>query len=73
MKTAGIVIVTIGLLMSLYTGFQYVTREKVVDLGSIEVTKDSDHDDSWPFYLGIGIMVVGGLILTVGRKRHLPD
>jgi len=42
-KTIGIVIMVIGLVMTLYTGFNYVTREKVVDIGDIEITADKDN------------------------------
>ena len=41
MKTAGIIIFIVGLLMTLYTGFTYVTKEKVVDLGEIEIRTES--------------------------------
>ena len=42
-KTIGLAIVVIGLIMTLYTGFTYVTREKIVDIGSVEITADKDH------------------------------
>jgi hypothetical protein len=69
MKTAGIVILLIGLLMTLYSGFTYMTKEKVVDLGPVEVTKDKEHNVEWQPYVGIGVMLVGGSILVFGRKR----
>jgi hypothetical protein len=46
-KTIGIIIMIIGLVMTLYTGFNYVTREKVVDIGKIEITADKDNAVSW--------------------------
>jgi hypothetical protein len=52
MKTAGIIFLIVGLLMTLYTGFTYVTKEKVVDLGSLEVTKDDEHTVNWQPYVG---------------------
>jgi hypothetical protein len=69
MKTAGIIILIIGLLMTLYTGFTYVTKEKVVDLGELEITKDNQHTINWQPYVGIGVMVIGGVILILGRKK----
>ena len=42
MKTAGILLLILGLLMTIYTGFTYVTKEKVVDIGELQITKD-DH------------------------------
>jgi len=34
-RTTGIVLIVIGLLMIAYTGFNYVTTERVVDIGSL--------------------------------------
>ncbi len=70
MKTAGIAILIIGLLMTLYTGFTYITREKVVDLGNLEITKDNHHDINWQPYMGIGVMVFGGTILVMEKRNQ---
>jgi hypothetical protein len=69
MKTAGIIILIVGLLMTLYTGFTYVTKEKVVDLGELEITKDNQHTVHWQPYFGIGMMVIGGVVLILDRKK----
>lgn len=71
MKSAGIVILIVGLLMTLYTGFTYVTKEKVVDLGELEITKDNQHTVNWQPYVGIGVMAIGGAFLLLGRKKSL--
>ena len=68
-KTIGLIIVAIGLLMTLYTGFNYVTKEKVVDIGSVEITADKDHTASWSPFIGIGIMVIGGVVFLYGKKK----
>ncbi|MDQ7818856.1 MAG: LPXTG cell wall anchor domain-containing protein [Melioribacteraceae bacterium] len=68
-KTIGIVILVIGLLMTLYTGFNYVTREKIVDLGSVEITADKEHSASWSPFIGLGIMVIGGVVFVMGKKK----
>jgi uncharacterized membrane protein YidH (DUF202 family) len=69
MKTAGVIIIIVGLLMTLYTGFTYVTKEKVVDLGELEITKDNEHNVRWQPYLGIGMIVIGGVVLILDRKK----
>ena len=69
MKTAGIIILIVGLLMTIYTGFTYITKEKVVDLGELEITKDNHHTVNWQPYAGIGMMVLGGAFLVLGRKK----
>ena len=71
MKQAGIIILVVGLLMTVYTGFTYFTKEKVVDLGAIEITKENEHTVDWQPYVGIGVMVIGGAVLITGRKKLL--
>jgi LPXTG-motif cell wall-anchored protein len=68
-KTLGLIIIVIGLIMTLYTGFNYVTKEKVVDIGAIEITKDKDHTTSWSPFIGIGVMVIGGVVFLYGKKK----
>lgn len=71
MKTIGIIILIVGLVMTLYTGFTYVTKEKVVDLGGLEITQDDQHVVSWQPYVGIGLMVLGGALVMLDRKKLL--
>lgn len=71
MKTVGIVILIVGFVMTLYTGITYMTREKIVDLGELEITVDKPHTVNWQPYVGIGVMAVGGAILILGRKKLL--
>jgi hypothetical protein len=71
MKTAGIIIFTIDLLATLYTGFTNVNQEKVVDLEELEIKKDNQHTVDWQSYIGIGMMVFGGAFLILSRKKSL--
>lgn len=69
LKTIGLIIAAIGLLMTLYTGFNYVTREKVVDIGSVQISRDKEHTASWSPFFGIGVMVIGGVVFLSGKKK----
>jgi hypothetical protein len=71
MKTASIILFTIDMLNALYTGFTNVTEEEVVDLEELEITKDNQHTIDWQPYIGIGMMVIGGAFLILGRKKSL--
>lgn len=73
MKTVGIIILIVGLFMTIYSGFTYVAKEKVVDLGELEITKDNQHTINWQPYVGIGAMVIGGVVLILGRKKSLTN
>ncbi len=68
-KTIGIIIMAVGLLMTLYTGFNYVTREKVVDMGEVHISMDKNHTANWSPFIGIGVIVIGGVVFLAGRKK----
>lgn len=59
----------VGLLMTLYTGFNYVTREKVIDIGDIEISADKERSVGWSPFIGIGIIVIGGVVFLAGKKK----
>ena len=69
MRTFGIILIVIGLVMLIIRGVNYTQEKKVVDLGRLEVNKEETKTVSWPLYAG-GIAVVSGLvILLTGKKR----
>lgn len=68
MKTVGIVLFIAGVLMTLVTGFTYVTKEKVIDIGKVEITADNEHDVQWQPYVGLITMVIGGAMVFLNRK-----
>lgn len=59
----------IGLLITVITGVSYVTKEKVVDIGQLEITKDKNNRMTWSPIAGVIMLVVGGGILLVGLKK----
>jgi len=69
MKKAGIIILVIGLVVTLITGLTFVTREKVVDLGKLEITANKRRSLSWSPIAGIFIMVIGAGAYMVGTKK----
>jgi uncharacterized membrane protein YidH (DUF202 family) len=70
-KTIGIIIIAIGLLMTVYTGFNYVTREKVLDIAGIEITADKNNKVSWDSFVGVGIMIIGGVVFLTGKRNSV--
>jgi hypothetical protein len=53
----------------IYTGFKYVTTDKVVDLGSVKIEKEKDDLVQWPSIVGI-VLVIGGVVIAI-RDRKL--
>ena len=69
MKTVALIILVVGLLMTIYTGFTYVTEEEVLEVGDLEVTNEEEHSTDWSPLVGVGVMLVGGILLMVDEKR----
>jgi hypothetical protein len=67
-KTIGIVLIAIGLLMMLYTGFNFVTTKKVVDLGPLQINEKEKHSVQWPPIVG-ALLLVGGIAVLVTNKK----
>lgn len=69
MRVVALALIIVGALALGYQGFSYVTREKVVDAGPIQVTADRERTVWIPPVIG-GIAVATGLVLLAvgGRK-----
>ena len=64
MKKAGIIILVLGLIVTLCAGFTYFTNEKAANFGEKGITKDSQNPVNWQLYVGIGLMLIGGIVLV---------
>ncbi len=69
MKKAGIILIVVGLLFTIVTGFKFFTKKKIVDIGSLEISASEPHKLNWSPYLGVGIMIVGGIMFLAGNKK----
>lgn len=68
MKLTGIILLIIGIIMMVINGINWTTKEKVVDLGPIEVNKEKEHGVGWPVYAG-GIVAAAGVVLIVAGVK----
>jgi hypothetical protein len=56
-------------LITIFNGVNFVTKEKVVDIGSLEISADKNHSVNWSPYLGVALIVLGGgAYLLAGKK-----
>ncbi len=69
MKATGIVLIIIGLALTIFTAFTFFTKEKVVDIGNVEITSDKPHHLNWSPLVGLGVMAVGGMVLWQSTKK----
>jgi hypothetical protein len=73
MRTANIIIFTVDLLKTLYTGYSNVSQERAMDLEEAKKKRHEQHKLNWQPYAGIGMMVLGGAFLVLGRKKSLTS
>jgi uncharacterized membrane protein len=65
----GIVLVVLGILALAYQGFNYTRQEKVIDIGPIHATTDTQEHVPLPPIVG-GLALVAGLVLLVMGARQ---
>jgi hypothetical protein len=68
MKLAGIILIIFGALALAYQGIRYTTREKVVDLGPLEITASERRSIPLPPIVG-GVALVAGLALVLTDRK----
>jgi len=65
----GIALIVLGIVAFAYKGITYTSREKVVDIGPIHATADTQKTIPLSPLLG-GLALVGGIaLLAVGAKK----
>lgn len=68
MKTLALVLLILGGIMMVFTGFNIVTRKKVVDLGPVEINKTEKTPVYWSPVTG-GILLAAGIIVFVASRK----
>jgi len=69
MKSVAIVLIIIGLGLTIFTAFTFFTKEKVVDLGSVEINRNKPHNLNWSPLIGIAVIGVGGITLWKSNNK----
>ena len=68
----GVLLVLLGVVSLAYQGFTYTTREKILDIGPIVATRETQKTIPLPPVLG-GIALVGGPLLWLFAWDRLSD
>ena len=68
-RTLAFILIVLGVVMLVWTGFTYTKREKVIDAGPLQVSADKKKTVNWPPYAGAALLL-GGIVLLVGAKKE---
>jgi hypothetical protein len=68
-RITGAVLIVLGLIGLMWGGVTYTTRKKVLDIGSIEATREEHHRVPVPPIAG-AIALVGGIVLVAASSRR---
>jgi len=69
MKTTGIILIIIGVALTLVTSFKFFTKEKVIDIGNVEITRDKPNKLSWSPVIGFVFIGIGGIVFWQASKK----
>jgi hypothetical protein len=70
MQKAGLIILAVGLIITLFNGYNYVTKERIVEIGELQITADQTNTASWSPTIGLVVMTLGGILFMVGGKER---
>ena len=70
MKKVGIIILLIGFGLTIFTTLTVFTKEKIVDIGKVEITRNKPNRVNWSPLIGIAIMGIGGVVLWQASKKQ---
>ena len=63
----GIILIVVGIIALSYQGFTYTQREKVAQIGNINVTAETEKAIEFPPLSGGLCLVAGVVLIIVGR------
>jgi len=69
MKSIGLLLIAVGAVLLIWTGFTYTKKEKIVDAGPIEISADREKTVNWSPYAG-GIILLAGIVILVTAKKN---
>jgi uncharacterized membrane protein len=65
----GIVLIIVGITGLAYQGFTYTKHEQVAQIGSVQVTANTEKSVYFPPILGGGLLVAGIALVIYGNKK----
>ena len=69
MKLIGIVLIVLGIVGLAYGGLSWTTREKVVDMGPVQVSRDKTQSLPLPPIAGAVCLIAGVVVLVAAGRQ----
>ena len=69
LRGVAVALIIAGILGLTYGGFSYTKETHTADIGLLHLSVDEEQRVNVPVWLGIGGLVLGGVLLLVGRKN----
>jgi uncharacterized membrane protein YidH (DUF202 family) len=69
MKSIGIILIIVGISLMVFTGANFFTKETVMDLGVVEITRNKPNYITWSPIAGIVVIGIGIIALVLSRKK----
>lgn len=70
MKALGLILILVGGIMTVFTGFNLTTKKKVIDVGSLEIKRKEKTPIYWSPVTGGVVAAVGILIFVAGKRKR---
>ena len=71
MKVLGVVLIVIGVLMLIFGNVSFTKKEKVAELGPVEINKKDKKTIAWPNYAGGIAIAAGAIVLVAGSRKKV--
>jgi hypothetical protein len=68
MRALAIALIVIGGIMTVFTGFNLVTKKEVADIGPIEISKTEKTPIYWSPITGAILLIAGVLVLVTSKR-----
>jgi hypothetical protein len=68
MKNVGIILIVVGLLLGIFGFYQSTQDQKLIEIGDLEIKKDSGLQLNW-MIIGGGVLFIAGIVAAATNKR----
>ena len=68
MKAVAIVVFIVGLAISAYSGFTYVTQG-TLQTGEVQVAQEKENSTGWDPFFGVSITLIGVTLMFMATQR----